>query len=196
MLYSIFSTCSTLITAYSFACLLRIFMSWMPQFEHTAVGRFIASLCDPYLNWFRRFSFTRVGAVDFSPIIALGVLSVASMSFSTLAVTGTITVGIILAGLVSVVWSFVSFFLNILVLFLAIRLIYDLFNRYGYSQFWTMLDRFLNPVISSVTRFFSHGHTMNYRLSLILTFVVMLGLRVGLGYGSALLVAFLMRLPV
>lgn len=196
MLYSIFSTCSTLITAYSFACLLRIFMSWMPQFEYSAPGRFIASLCDPYLNWFRRFSFTRVGAVDFSPIIALGVLSVASMSFSTLAVTGTITVGIILAGLVSVIWSFFSFFLNIMVLFLAVRLIYDIFNRYGYSQFWTMLDRFLNPAISYVTGLFGRGHTMNYRLSLILTFAVALAVRVGLGYGTALLVSFLMRLPV
>ncbi len=184
MLYSIFSTLSTLITAYSFACLLRIFMSWMPQFEYTAPGRFIAALCDPYLNWFRRLSFTRVGAIDFSPIIAL------------LAVTGTITVGIILAGLVSVIWSFFSFFLNILVLFLAIRLVYDLFNRYGYSQFWTMLDRFLNPVISHVTRLFNRGHTMNYRLSLVLTFAVMLGLRIGLGYGIGRLVAFLMRLPV
>jgi len=196
MLYSIFSTLSTLITAYSFACLLRIFMSWMPQFEYTAPGRFIAALCDPYLNWFRRFSFTRVGAIDFSPIIALGVLSVASMSFSTLAVTGTITVGIILAGLVSVIWSFFSFFLNIVVLFLAIRLVYDLFNRYGYSQFWTMLDRFLNPVISKVTRLFGRGHTMNYRLSLVLTLAVMFGLRIGVGYGIGRLVAFLMRLPV
>ena len=78
----------------------------MPQIDQSPAGRFVAGLCDPFLNWFRRFSFTRVGMIDFSPILALGALSLGSMIFSTLASTGHITLGLVLAGLVQIIWSF------------------------------------------------------------------------------------------
>ncbi len=200
MIQSIFYTCSYLVSLYSFVCLLRIFMTWIPQFENSQAGRIIAGICDPYLNWFRRFSFTRVGVVDFSPILALGVLSVATRAFFTLGQTGRITVGFILALLLDVVWSFFNFFFIIFILLLAIRLIYDLANRYGFSQFWTMLDRFLNPPIAYVTRafknLFNHGNTLSYRASLILTLAVMILVWLGLQFGVNQLHTLLSSLPV
>jgi YggT family protein len=168
----------------------------MPQIDQSPAGRFVAGLCDPFLNWFRRFSFTRVGMIDFSPILALGVLSLGSMVFSTLASTGHITLGLVLAGLVQIIWSFFSFFLNIMILFLAIRLIYDLVNRNGFSPFWTMLDRFLNHPISYVTGLLNRGRVMGYRASLILTLVFMVVIRVGLEFAIRYLLAFLYALPV
>jgi len=196
MLKSFFYTCSSLISVYSFVCLIRILLTWMPQIDQSPAGRFVAGLCDPFLNWFRRFSFTRVGMVDFSPILALGALSLGGMIFSTLASTGHITLGLILAGLVQIIWSFVSFFLNIMILFLAIRLIYDLVNRNGFSPFWTMLDRFLNHPISYVTGLFTRGRVIGYRASLILTLVFMIVLRVGLDFAIRYLLAFLYALPI
>jgi len=197
MLKSFFYTCSSLISVYSFVCLIRILLTWMPQIDQSPAGRFVAGLCDPFLNWFRRFSFTRVGMVDFSPILALGALSLGGMIFSTLASTGHITLGLILAGLVQIIWSFVSFFLNIMILFLVIRLIYDLVNRNGFSPFWTMLDRFLNHPISYVTGLFNRGRgVMGYRASLILTLVFMVVLRVGLEFAIRYLLVFLYALPI
>ncbi len=196
MLQSIFYSLASLVSVYSFVCLLRILMSWMPQLEYSPVGRFIAGLCDPYLNWFRRFSFTRTGMVDFSPILALGTLSIASMTLTTLAATGRISLGVILGGVLQVLWSFFSFILNILILFLIIRLIYDIMSRYSYSQFWTMLDRFLNPPISKVTSFFMRGRTLSYRMSLILTLAVIIVLRGGLEVAFRYLLALLYSLPV
>jgi len=197
MLKSFFYTCSSVITVYSFVCLIRILLTWMPQIDQSPAGRFVASLCDPFLNWFRRFSFTSVGMIDFSPILALGALSLGAMIFSTLASTGHITLGLILAGLVQILWSFVSFFLNIMILFLAIRLIYDLVNRNGFSPFWTMLDRFLNHPISYVTGLFNRGRgVMGYRASLILTLVFMVVLRVGLDFAIRYLLVFLYALPI
>jgi len=97
---------------------------------------------------------------------------------------------------VQIVWSFVSFFLNIMILFLAIRLIYDLVNRNGFSPFWTMLDRFLNHPISYVTGLFTRGRVIGYRASLILTLVFMIVLRVGLDFAIRYLLAFLYALPI
>jgi len=196
MLKSFFYTCSSVISVYSFVCLIRILLTWMPQIDQSPAGRFVAGLCDPFLNWFRRFSFARVGMIDFSPILALGALSLGSMIFSTLASTGHITLGLILAGLVQIIWSFVSFFLNIMILFLAIRLIYDLVNRNGFSPFWTMLDRFLNHPISYVTGLFNRGHVIGYRASLILTLVFMVVLRIGLDFAIRYLLVLLYALPV
>lgn len=197
MIQSVFYAFSSLISIYSFICLVRILLSWVPQFDYSPAGRFLASICDPYLNWFRRFSFARIGMVDFSPIIALGVLSVASMAFTTIARTGRISLGVIFAGLIQVLWSFFSFMLNILIIFLIIRLIYDFINRYSYSPFWTMLDRFLNPPIAWVTGLFFHKNgQLGYRASLILTLVSTIIVRVGIGIGLRYLVRLLVSLPI
>lgn len=195
MIQSFFSTLGSLVSIYSFICLIRILMSWIPDLEYSQAGRFIAGLCDPWLNWFRRFKFTRIGMVDFSPVLALGVLSVASMAFSTFAMTGQISIAVILSGLLQVVWSFFSFFLNILILFLVIRLIYDLVSRYSYSPFWTMLDRFLNPPIAKITAFFHSGKPLSYRMSLIVTLVTVIVLRVALTIGINALAALIRAIP-
>lgn len=196
MVQSFFYTISTLINLFSLVCLVRVLMSWLPDFEYSAPGRFLAGLCDPYLTWFRRFRFTRVGAVDFSPILALGVLSVASMTFSTFGSTGRFSLGVIAFGILQVLWSFFSFFFNILILFLAIRLIYDFVNRYGYSPFWSMLDRFLNPPIAWVTGLLHRGRALPYRTSLIITLAAVIAARIGLQAAVSFLGRLLLSLPI
>jgi YggT family protein len=194
---SIFGALSALIKVYSAICLIRIVLSWVPEIEYSPVGKFIAGICDPFLNWFRRFSFTRVGVVDFSPILALGVLSVGSMIFTRLSRTGTISIGIVVASLIQVAWSFFSFLLTIIIIFLAIRLIYDLMNRYGYSPFWTMLDKFLNPPIAWVTSLLGGGRKpLPYRTSLIVTLIFMLVLRIGLEFGVGYLIQIIANTPL
>lgn len=195
MLHSLFYTISSLISLYSLACFIRIIMTWIPTLEHSAAGRFISRLCDPYLYWFRRFRFTRVGAIDFSPLLALGLLSVASMTFSTLAASGSITVGIVLAGLVQVMWSIVSFMLNLFILFLIIRLILDLVNKYGYSPFVAAMDRLLNPIIARASRFLFRSRIISYRASLLITLGMAVITRVGFGFGINALHQILVNLP-
>jgi YggT family protein len=196
MLRSLFYTCNMIISAYSFACLIRILLTWIPQIEYSPVGQFFAAICDPFLNWFRRFPFARIGALDFSPILAIGTLSVASMVFSSLGATGRISIGVVLSSFVQVIWSFFSFFFILVIALLAIRLVYDLFNRYGYSPFWSTIDRFLNHPISYVTSLLNRGRApMSYRASLILTLITMTVVWLGLGVGVTYLSAFLYKLP-
>lgn len=196
MFQSLFSTISTVISIFSLVCFIRIMLTWMPNMEYSSVGKFLSGLCDPYLHWFKRFSFTRVGMIDFSPILGLGVLSVGSMTFATIAATGRVSIGIILAGFLQVLWSFFGFFLSILAIFLVIRLVYDLINRYNYGPFWTMLDRFLNPSISYVTQLIGRGRTFSYRASLIMTLIVIVALRFGLTFGVEYIQTILVSLPV
>ncbi len=184
MIQSVFFTLASLASLYSLVCLVRILFTWIPGLEYSMAGRLLGRICDPFLDWFRRFSWTRVGVADFSPILALATLSAATMIFSSIGTTGRISLLVIILILVQVIWSFLSFLLNILILFLFIRLVYDLVSRYQYGPFWVMLDRFLNPVISAVsrgiTRFLGRTRPLRYRVSLIATFLTILAVRIGL----------------
>ena len=71
---SIFSIIYYLFQFYSIALIVYILMSWIPAAYGSAVGRFLAKICDPYLDFFRRF-IPPIGMIDISPIAALLVLN-------------------------------------------------------------------------------------------------------------------------
>ncbi len=188
---------SSLVQLYSLICVVYILLSWSPALRFSSAGRFLASICDPFLNWFRRFSFTRIGPVDFSPILALGVLSILSMTLNQFAGTGKLSVGFIIAGLIQVVWSFFSFLFNLILIFLFVRIIYDfLYSKQFRSNFWIMLDNFLNPIINYASQLFFRNNNVSYRIRLIVTFVCVLIVRFGLEIAVSRLTILAASMPV
>ena len=187
MMRSLLLTVRQLINAYLFLCFIKILLSWVPSAAYSSFGRVLSSICDPYLNWFRRFRFTRIGMVDFSPILSLGILSITAQLITSILATGTISLWAVVVSIIQLIWSFVSFILNMLIIFLIIRLGYDLFGSSNSSPFWYNLDRFLSPVIAKVTGFFQKK-PLQYRTRLILTIVIILLARIALGlfFGSLL----------
>ncbi len=61
---------------YSLIIFVYVLLSWFPTKKGilAEVNNFLAKLCDPYLNLFKRFIPPIGGMVDISPIIALLVL--------------------------------------------------------------------------------------------------------------------------
>ena len=188
MMRSLLLTVRQLINAYLFLCFIKILLSWVPSAAYSSFGRVLSSICDPYLNWFRRFRFTRIGMVDFSPILSLGILSIAAQLITSVLATGTISLWAVVVSIIQLIWSFVSFILNLLIIFLIIRLGYDLFGSSNSSPFWYNLDRFLSPVIAKTTGFFQRK-PLQYRTRLVLTIILILFLRIVLGlfFGSLVL---------
>ena len=180
MVRSLLLTVRQLINVYLFLCFIKILLSWVPSAAYSSFGRMLSSICDPYLNWFRRFRFTRIGMVDFSPVLSLGILSIAAQLITSLLTTGTISLWGLCVSIRELVWSFIGFMLNLLIIFLIIRLGYDLFGSSSSSPFWYNLDRFLSPVIAKVTGFFPQK-PLQYRTRLILTILIILLLRIALG---------------
>ena len=125
--------------------------------------------------------------VDFSPILSLGILSIAAQFITSILATGTISLWVVFVSIIQLVWSFIGFMLNLLIIFLIIRLVYDLFGSSNSSPFWYNLDKFLSPVITKVTGFFPRK-PLQYRTRLILTILMILLLRIALGlfFGSLL----------
>lgn len=66
-----------LVNAYSTVIFVYVLMSWLPNVQSGVVGqvyRALGTLCDPYLNLFKRLIPPIGGMVDITPIIALLVL--------------------------------------------------------------------------------------------------------------------------
>ncbi|BCB03278.1 YggT family protein [Bacillus sp. KH172YL63] len=73
MLYEILAK---LIQLYSWALIIYILMSWFPSARETSIGQFLARICEPYLEPFRRIV-PSIGMIDISPIVAFIVLNLA-----------------------------------------------------------------------------------------------------------------------
>jgi YggT family protein len=65
------------INIYSFVLIASILMSWLPNAKESSFGRMLSSITDPYLDIFRRF-IPPFGMIDFSPIVAIFALNLAS----------------------------------------------------------------------------------------------------------------------
>lgn len=65
-----------LVQIYSFALIIYIFMSWVPNVRESAIGQFLGKICEPYLEPFRKI-IPPIGMIDISPIVAIFVLNIA-----------------------------------------------------------------------------------------------------------------------
>lgn len=66
----IFELVSTAFLVYRFMLIGYILMSWVPALQESAVGKFLETMCEPYLGFFRKF-IPPIGMIDISPIVGL-----------------------------------------------------------------------------------------------------------------------------
>jgi len=172
-----FSFLSFITYIYFIIVVIRIILTWLRGFGTGGLQNFLSVITDPYLNWFRRFPALRVGFLDLSPIVALGVLSLARQIFATLAIHGTISIGIILALVLMAVWGAVSFFIIFLLIILILRLIAHLSAQNMEGTFWRIIETISRPVLYRINRFFYKDRIVNFITGLIVSIVCL-----GIGY--------------
>ena len=158
MLSAIFKLSSTLLLLYTLAIVIRIILTWFQG--PSSLGKpyqYLTMITDPYLDYFKRFEFLKIGQFDFSPVIAIILLSMASNVLGSLALFGKITLGIVLALLVSMIWSAIAFFLVLFFVLTLIRLVSLLASVNYSSPFWRTLDVILNPILLPISKFLTGG---------------------------------------
>lgn len=77
MLLFLINTLIALCNAYTMVIFVYVLMSWIPNVYNGAIGqiyRALGTICDPYLNLFKRLIPPIGGMVDITPIIAVLVL--------------------------------------------------------------------------------------------------------------------------
>jgi YggT family protein len=80
----LFSLIITLLQFYSFAIIVFILLSWFPGARESGFGQFLAKICDPYLEPFRKI-IPPLGMIDISPIVAILALRFAQQGVASLA---------------------------------------------------------------------------------------------------------------
>ena len=165
----LFSTLNFIISIYMVIIFFRIMLTWFSGMGRGGFEDFLARITDPYLNWFRRFSFLRVGFMDLSPIAALGVLSLISRVISMIARYGRISVGIILALTLQVVWGAVSFILGFMIIILILRLVAYLLAQDSGSPFWRIIETISQPVLFRINRILFRDRIVNFLSGLIIS---------------------------
>ncbi len=185
MIQTALSILAGVLTLYTLLCFIYILMSWFPGAKFTKFGHFMTTICEPYMGLFRKMSFLRIGNIDFSPIVSLGILSLASAILAGIQRTGRIFFGGILGTILSSLWSITSSIIGIFTLLIFIRWIVLLINkgRTSYESGWNQVDMILNKMTYKIAGTFSKK-SMSYQTSLLMSWIILL---VALGVGHFLI---------
>ena len=172
MVQAILSFLSAVIIIYTILCLISIFMTWIPGAKFTRFGKIISSITDPYLRVFSRRGWFRFGNIDFSPILAIGILSLVSSILGGITTTGRIYFGGILATILNMLWSVCSSLLTIFFLLILIRWIVLLANKGQVStnSAWYQLDLMLQKFVYKLGNSFVKN-SLTYQKALLISWI-------------------------
>ena len=172
MVHTILSLLSAIIIIYTIICLISIFMTWIPGAKFTKFGKFISSVTDPYLNIFSGRGWLRFGNIDFSPIVAIGILSLVSSILGGITATGRIYFGGILATIIGMFWSVASSLLMIFTLVIFIRWIVLIVNKGQVStnSAWYQLDLMLQKFVYKIGNTFFKTN-LTYQKALLVSWI-------------------------
>ena len=171
----ILSIVSAAIEIYTLICFVYIFMSWFPGARFTKFGQVICSLCEPYMGLFSKWRWTRIGNIDFSPIISIGLLTLASSVIGGIQATGRIWFGGILFNIVRMLWSLISTLLTIFTILILVRWIVLLVNhgQTKYNSAWNSIDRMISNITYKISGMFIRK-SHNYQTSLLATWIFLI----------------------
>lgn len=180
---------SFLVNIYMILIFIRIILTWFSWVGNSGLQTMLSRFTDPYINWFRRFPFLRLGNLDLSPLAAIAVLSLVNRVLSILAAHGTISIGIILAMALQIAWGVVSFLIIIMIVILILRLIAHYTRQNIYNPFWRIVDTVSKHILHRVNNALFKDRIVNY-VTAILISIACLGL---IYFLVMTLVAFLSR---
>ena len=196
MVATILGIISAIINIYTILCVVDIILTWFPGAKFTPFGKAISSICDPYLNLFSKGGKLRIGNIDFSPILAIGILSLLTTILSRITVTGRIFFGGILAAIVSLFWNLASSLLGILTIIILVRWIVLLVKK-GYTPYdsgWNNVDSMLQKPVYKISSTFSKK-PVSYQQALLISWITLAVILILGAVLSAILIRLCNMLP-
>ena len=184
---------SAFLSLYSLLCLLRIIITWIPNYSYSKPADILDQICDPYMNLFRGIKWLRFGSFDFSPALALCILGAGSQLFSSLANGGYINLQMILAMILGIFFSILSSLIFFLIILFAIRLILIMINRDSYNTSGFManqIDSSISSIVYRIARTFAMGRRITYKAALIISIIALLFLQ----FALRILLAFILSI--
>lgn len=169
MLKIFIETAASLVSIYSTICFIRIILTWFPPINYSPIGKFFSSLCDPYLNLFSKLPL-RIGMMDFTAMVAIGVLYVISAILESILRSGYISLSIVLGNLIYFAYSIAASILSFITLIFFIRLLVSIFSKSSnqYDSPWQRFDDAIRGIVFKICSFFSGGRNISYKTALLI----------------------------
>ena len=194
-MFYLLSVLAGITSVYMILIFIRILLTWFPGADFGKPYVFLCGVCDPYLNWFRRFRVFKNSPIDFSPLFALAFLSLLHNIFLTWATMGRFSIAIILVMLLNALWSVVSWVLGFFIVILVLRMIAFLGNSNIYSPLWRFVDFIAQPVMYRISRIFFPNRIVGYLFRIIFSIAVLAVLIAVVRFIKVYGTLFLVQLP-
>lgn len=196
MLKILINTAAGAVSLYSTLCFFRIILTWFPSLNYSAIGKFLSSICDPYLNLFSRLPL-RIGMFDFTAMIAIGILYVISSILGNISVSGYISLSMILANLLGIVWSIASSIATVIMIIFIVRYLVSIFSRTSnqYDSPWQRFDDAIRNMVFKICNFFTGGRSISYKTALLIDSIAMLAILILSSFLYRWLMVFIHYIP-
>ena len=196
MLKILINTAAGAVSLYSTLCFFRIILTWIPSLNYSTIGKFLSSICDPYLNLFSRLPL-RIGMFDFTAMIAIGILYVISSILGNISASGYISLSMILANLLSIVWSIASSIATVIMIIFIVRYLVSIFSRTSnqYDSPWQRFDDAIRNMVFKICNFFTGGRSISYKTALLIDSIAMLAILILSSFLYRWLMIFIHYIP-
>lgn len=196
MLKILINTAAGAVSLYSTLCFFRIILTWIPSLNYSAIGKFLSSICDPYLNLFSRLPL-RIGMFDFTAMIAIGILYVISSILGNISASGYISLSMILANLLGIVWSIASSIATVIMIIFIVRYLVSIFSRTSnqYDSPWQRFDDAIRNMVFKICNFFTGGRSISYKTALLIDSIAMLAILILSSFLYRWLMIFIHYIP-
>ena len=185
-----------LLIVYLMILSIRIILTWFKSSFQGKAGELLKQATDPYLEIFSRITFLKQGMFDFTPLAAILGLVVALDLVNGLLVYGRITIGLLLASIISALWGGLSFILLIFLVLGVVQIVSALFSRNSASPMLQMINQMFQPIIDLVTRFLRPKRELSYNQYLYISLGLIFFIRLLGGILISRLIGLLYALPV
>ena len=192
-LQTVFQFLSAVVSIYMLLIIFRVLLSWFQGRLNGKGVEILVKVTDPYLDRFRNISWLHFGFLDFSPVVAIALLGLLSQIFTSFAITGQLTVWMVIAYLIRSIWSFISFFADALIILMVFRLITVTFFSGWSHQLLFQLDNLLYKVVSRILGMFTTKNT-KFSVALAVSALILLAARVAIAFAVTFLLSYLMSL--
>lgn len=172
---------ATLISVYTLLIWIRVVFTWVhipgQRPEDTPLLGWLCKIVDPYLHLFSGTKWARRGMVDFSPIIALALLSLLQGMFSVFGAYGRLSPGMVGALTLQTLWGYLlsPLFWFAMVL-LGVRLFFCYYRSPNTLRAIMLLDRVDRSLLDFTQRLFFGHRAVSIRTLVWTSFVFFVAL--------------------
>ncbi|MCQ2604205.1 MAG: YggT family protein [Spirochaetia bacterium] len=179
---------------YTMLLLVRIALVFITPGKENDRNSLLVKMCDPYINFFRKFKISRLGAVDIAPLLAVIVLTIINQVLGRICAEHDLTFGIASSIIISSVWNVIQSFFFIVLIIAAIRYLMLMFLSNKMNAFTGGCDAFFVPLSSKFASLFLKKSASSYQMNLIIFIIFITVVLVAGNFAMKYLTGLLMAL--